>query len=39
VVVIGDKRKSINELYADVIEGMYDKESASAEGAAAPIRT
>ncbi|MGI8408016.1 MAG: AMP-dependent synthetase/ligase, partial [Actinomycetota bacterium] len=33
------KRKQINEIYADVIEGMYDKSSPAAEGAAAPVRT
>ena len=32
------KRKQINEIYADVIEGMYDKESPQAAGAAAPTR-
>jgi long-chain acyl-CoA synthetase len=32
------KRKSINEIYGDVIEGMYDKESPSSAGAAAPLR-
>jgi long-chain acyl-CoA synthetase len=33
------KRKQINEIYADVIEDMYNKESASAAGAKAPVRT
>jgi long-chain acyl-CoA synthetase len=32
------KRKQINEIYADVIEGMYNKESASGAGAKAPLR-
>ena len=32
------KRKQINEIYADVIEDMYDKESATAAGAKAPLR-
>jgi len=33
------KRKQINEIYAEVIEDLYDKESPQAAGAAAPIRT
>lgn len=33
------KRKKINEIYADAIEDMYDKESASGAGAKAPLRT
>jgi long-chain acyl-CoA synthetase len=32
------KRKSINEIYAEVIEDMYDRESPQAGGASAPIR-
>ncbi|HVF54162.1 MAG TPA: long-chain fatty acid--CoA ligase [Actinomycetota bacterium] len=32
------KRKSINELYGDTIEAMYDKSSPSNAGAPAPIR-
>jgi long-chain acyl-CoA synthetase len=32
------KRKSINEIYADVIEDMYVKESPSGAGAKAPLR-
>ena len=32
------KRKQINEIYADVIEDIYDRESAQAAGAAAPVR-
>ena len=32
------KRKTINEIYADVIEDIYDRESAQAAGAAAPVR-
>jgi hypothetical protein len=32
------KRKQINESYADVIEGMYDKESPTGAAAAAPTR-
>jgi len=32
------KRKSINESYADVIEGMYDRESPTSAGAKAPLR-
>ncbi|HWC14753.1 MAG TPA: long-chain fatty acid--CoA ligase [Actinomycetota bacterium] len=33
------KRKTINEIYADAIEDMYDKESPSAGTASAPVRT
>lgn len=33
------KRKTINEVYAAVIEDMYDKESAQGAGAKAPVRT
>jgi long-chain acyl-CoA synthetase len=33
------KRKTINEVYAEVIEDMYDKESAPGAGAKAPVRT
>ena len=33
------KRKKINEIYADAIENMYDKESPSGAGAKAPVRT
>ena len=33
------KRKKINEIYAESIEGMYDKESPSGAGAKAPVRT
>lgn len=33
------KRKQINEIYADVVEGMYSKESPEYAGAAAPVRT
>ncbi|MBW3609891.1 MAG: AMP-dependent synthetase/ligase, partial [Actinobacteria bacterium] len=33
------KRKQINEIYGDVIEEMYDRESPQAAGAAAPVRT
>ncbi|MGH2805912.1 MAG: AMP-dependent synthetase/ligase, partial [Actinomycetota bacterium] len=33
------KRKQINEIYGDVIEGMYSKDSPQAAGAAAPTRT
>ena len=32
------KRKTINEIYADVIEDIYDKESAQVAAAAAPVR-
>ena len=32
------KRKQINEIYADVIEDIYDRESAQGAGAAAPVR-
>ncbi|MDQ3940885.1 MAG: long-chain fatty acid--CoA ligase [Actinomycetota bacterium] len=32
------KRKQINEIYADVIEALYDKESPAYAGAAAPTR-
>ena len=32
------KRKSINEIYGDVIENMYDRESPTAAAAAAPVR-
>ena len=32
------KRKQINDIYADVIQDMYDKESEAAAGAAAPQR-
>ncbi|MFN2526195.1 MAG: long-chain fatty acid--CoA ligase [Actinomycetota bacterium] len=32
------KRKQINELYADVIEGMYKKDSPEVAGAKAPLR-
>ena len=32
------KRKQINEMYADVIEGMYDKDSPTGAAAAAPVR-
>ena len=32
------KRKQINEIYAEVIEDMYNKESASSAGAKAPVR-
>ncbi|MGH2748871.1 MAG: AMP-dependent synthetase/ligase [Actinomycetota bacterium] len=32
------KRKQINEIYADVIEDMYSKESPAAAGAKAPLR-
>ena len=32
------KRKSINEIYGDVIENLYDKESPSIAAAAAPVR-
>ncbi len=32
------KRKQINDIYADVIQDMYDKESEAAAGAAAPER-
>ncbi len=32
------KRKKINEIYADVIEDMYEKESPPAAGAKAPLR-
>lgn len=33
------KRKQINEIYADVIEDMYVRESAECAGAKAPVRT
>ncbi|MGI8774713.1 MAG: AMP-dependent synthetase/ligase [Actinomycetota bacterium] len=33
------KRKQINDVYADVIEDMYDRESATSAGAKAPVRT
>ena len=33
------KRKMINDIYADAIDDMYDKESASGAGAKAPVRT
>ncbi|MEA2452998.1 MAG: long-chain acyl-CoA synthetase [Actinomycetota bacterium] len=33
------KRKTINEVYATVIEDMYDKESAPGAGAKAPVHT
>ncbi|MEA2461636.1 MAG: long-chain acyl-CoA synthetase, partial [Actinomycetota bacterium] len=33
------KRKQINQLYDEVIEGMYDRESPAAAGAKAPVRT
>ena len=33
------KRKTINEVYAEVIEDMYDKESAQGAGAKAPVHT
>ena len=33
------KRKTINEIYADAIEDMYDKESAPSGTATAPVRT
>lgn len=33
------KRKTINEVYADAIEAMYDKESPTGGAAKAPIRT
>ena len=33
------KRKQIGEVYADVIEDMYDRESPTAAGAKAPVRT
>ena len=32
------KRKSINESYAEVIDGMYDRESPTAAGGKAPLR-
>ena len=32
------KRKQINESYAEVIEGMYDRESPTAAGGKAPLR-
>lgn len=32
------KRKQINDIYAEVIEGLYDKDSPVAAGAAAPVR-
>ena len=32
------KRKTINEIYGDVIEDLYDKESPSVAAAAAPVR-
>jgi long-chain acyl-CoA synthetase len=32
------KRKQINEIYAEVIEGMYDKESPTGAAASAPVR-
>jgi long-chain acyl-CoA synthetase len=32
------KRKQINEMYADVIEGMYEKDSPTGAAAAAPVR-
>ena len=32
------KRKQINEIYAEVIEGMYNKESAPTASASAPVR-
>ena len=32
------KRKQINDIYADVIEEMYDKQSEAAAAAAAPLR-
>jgi long-chain acyl-CoA synthetase len=31
------KRKKINEIYAEAIEDMYNKESASGAGAKAPL--
>ncbi|MEA2447905.1 MAG: long-chain acyl-CoA synthetase, partial [Actinomycetota bacterium] len=33
------KRKQINQLYGDVIEDMYDRESPQSAGAKAPVRT
>ena len=33
------KRKTINEMYADVIEDLYGKESPIAGTAKAPVRT
>ena len=33
------KRKTINEVYADAIENMYDKESPTGGAAKAPVRT
>jgi long-chain acyl-CoA synthetase len=33
------KRKQINEIYADVIEEIYNRESPQAGGASAPVRT
>ena len=33
------KRKTINEVYAEAIEGMYDKESPAGGAAKAPVRT
>jgi long-chain acyl-CoA synthetase len=33
------KRKTINEIYAEVIEDLYDKESPVGAGARAPVRT
>jgi long-chain acyl-CoA synthetase len=33
------KRKQINQIYGDAIENMYDRESPSAAGAKAPVRT
>jgi long-chain acyl-CoA synthetase len=32
------KRKQIYDIYAEVIEAMYDKDSPTAAGAAAPVR-
>jgi long-chain acyl-CoA synthetase len=32
------KRKQINEIYTDIIENMYERESAQYAGAAAPVR-
>ena len=33
------KRKTINEIYAEVIEDMYDKESAAGGAVKAPLHT